>query len=288
MNILVTGSNGQLAREIRSLSKEYKDNFFFTKRQELDITQKKDIRDFIEKNSIDLIINSSAYTAVDRAEKEKEVANLVNSIGVQNLAEIAKAKSIVLIHISTDYVFDGKNYKPYIETDTPNPQNIYGQTKLKGEEAFRRVGTEGIIIRTSWVYSEYSNNFVKSMLRLKKRGELNIIFDQIGTPTYAKDLARVILEIIDRDFKKLKSLKGEIYHFSNEGVASWFDFAKAIFELKNINIKLNPILTKEYPTPAKRPLYSVLNKSKIKRDFNLKIPYWRDSLKSCLKRLRDE
>lgn len=283
MNILVTGSKGQLGSEIIDLSKEYNYNFYFTDKEELDITKKEKIENFVNDKNINLIINCAAYTAVDKAESEKELADLVNHKAVEYLAEVCMKKDIALIHISTDYVFDGKNYRPYVESDKVNPQGIYGLTKLRGEEAFKDSKAKGIIIRTSWVYSSYGKNFVKTMLNLAKtRDSLDVIFDQIGTPTYAKDLAKAILEIIDNHLEKIKEKKAEIYHFSNEGVCSWYDFAKAIFEIKNINIEVNPIETKDYPTPAIRPHYSVLNKSKIKNEFNIKIPYWRESLKKML------
>ena len=287
MNILVTGSNGQLGSEIRELSLKYPYNFFFTDVKELDITNKEDIKKYVNDKDIDLIINCAAYTAVDKAEEEKEKADLKNHKAVKFLADIAKEKNILLIHISTDYVFDGKNYRPYVEEDKVNPQNIYGLTKLKGEEVFKASGANGIIIRTSWVYSYYGHNFVKTMLRLKDRGELGVVFDQVGTPTYAKDLAFTILEIIDKNLEKVKNKNAEIYHYSNEGVISWYDFAKAIFDIENIDIKVNPIESKEYPIPAKRPYYSVLNKNKIKKEFNTEIPYWRESLKECLQRINN-
>ncbi len=287
MNILVTGSNGQLGSEIRELSLKYPYNFFFTDVKELDITNKEDIKKYVNEKDIDLIINCAAYTAVDKAEEEKEKADLINHKAVKFLADIAKEKNILLIHISTDYVFDGKNYRPFVEEDKVNPQNIYGLTKLKGEDAFKASGANGIIIRTSWVYSYYGHNFVKTMLRLKDRGELGVVFDQVGTPTYAKDLAFTILEIIDKNLEKVKNKNAEIYHYSNEGVISWYDFAKAIFDIENIDIKVNPIESKEYPTPAKRPYYSVLNKNKIKKEFNIDIPYWRESLKECLQRINN-
>ena len=290
MNILVTGSKGQLGSELRYLiNQKYSlgNKFFFTDKDKLDITKKEDIEKFVKENNIDLIINCAAYTAVDKAEDEKELADLINHKAVEYLADISKKNNIVLIHISTDYVFDGKNYKPYKEDDKTNPEGIYGLTKLKGEEAFINSGVRGIIIRTSWVYSTFGHNFVKTMLKLKDRKELGVVFDQVGTPTYARDLAEVILEIIDKNSNKLKNYKAEIFHFSNEGVCSWYDFAKAIFELKEIDIKVNPIVTKDYPTPAKRPHYSVLNKSKIKKEFNIEIPYWKESLEKCLKDINE-
>ncbi len=287
MNILITGAKGQLGSEITVLSKDYSFHFYFTDKEELDIANKEKLKHFINENKIDLIVNCAAYTAVDKAEEEKELADLINHKAVKYLADISKQKDIPLIHISTDYVFDGKNYRPYEEDDKTNPQSVYGITKLKGEEAFIKSQAKGIIIRTSWVYSSFGANFVKTMLRLKDKKELNVVFDQVGTPTYARDLAKAILEIINRNFEKLKSFKAEIFHFSNEGVCSWYDFAKAIFEIKGIDIKINPIETKDYPTPAKRPHYSVLNKSKIKKEFCIKIPYWKESLKECLKEINE-
>jgi dTDP-4-dehydrorhamnose reductase len=287
MNILVTGSNGQLGSELRELSSNYPYNFFFTDVNDLDISKETDIKKYVNEKDIDLIINCAAYTAVDKAGEEKEKADLVNHKAVKYLANTIKEKSIPLIHISTDYVFDGKNYKPYVEDDKVNPQNVYGVTKLKGEEAFKASEANGIIIRTSWVYSSYGHNFVKTMLKLKDRDELGVVYDQIGTPTYAKDLAHTILEIINKNLEKLKNKNAEIYHFSNEGVISWYDFAKAIFEIENIDIKVNPIESRDYPTPAIRPHYSVLNKNKIKNEFNITIPYWKESLKECLQRIKN-
>ncbi len=282
MNILVTGSNGQLGSEIRELSPNYSYNFFFTDVNDLDISKESEIKKYVNEKDIDLIINCAAYTAVDKAEEEKELADLINHKAVKYLADTAKEKNVPLIHISTDYVFDGKNYRPYVENDPVNPQGVYGLTKLKGEETFKNSGANGIIIRTSWVYSSYGHNFVKTMLRLKDRGELGVVFDQVGTPTYARDLAYTILEIINKNLQKIKNKKAEIYHYSNEGVISWYDFAKAIFEIENIDIKVKPIESKEYPTPAIRPHYSVLNKKKIKNEFKIEIPYWRESLKRML------
>ncbi|MEA1955621.1 MAG: dTDP-4-dehydrorhamnose reductase, partial [Campylobacterota bacterium] len=278
-NILVTGSNGQLGSEIKELSSKYSHNFFFTNRENLDITNKNKILKFIDENSINSIINCAAYTAVDKAENDKSNANYINNIAVKSLAELAKEKDIKLIHISTDYVFDGTNFKPYNETDKTNPNGIYGSTKLNGEISLQTINPKNsIIIRTSWVYSSFGNNFVKTMLHLgKEKDELNVIFDQVGTPTYAKDLAKLILDIIP----KLKNENTEIYNYSNEGVLSWYDFAKEIMKMAKINCKVNPIETKNYPTPAKRPYFSLLNKNKIKNDFNITIPYWKDSLDKC-------
>jgi len=289
MNVLITGAKGQLGSELKMLDDQFKMlNYrcFFTDKDNLDITDSNKVKDFIEKNEINIIINTAAYTAVDKAEEDRGLAELINYKAVENLAKLSKEKDIFLIHISTDYVFNGKNYRPYVEEDKTDPINYYGFTKLKGEEAIKKINPKSVIIRTSWVFSSFGKNFVKTMLNLANtKKELNIIFDQIGTPTYAKDLAIVILEIIKQ---KEKIKNSEIYHYSNEGVCSWYDFAKAIFEIKGINIKVNPIESKDYPTPAKRPFYSVLNKSKIKKEFNIKIPYWKESLKKCLERLDNE
>ena len=282
-NILVTGSMGQLGSEIKELSSNYNYNFFFTTRDDIDITSKDSIKEFCQTNSINVIINCAAYTAVDKAQSDIENADLVNRKAVKKLSIIAKELNIKLIHISTDYVFDGKNFKPYVEEFQTNPQSVYGKTKLDGENEIRDINPlNSIIIRTSWVYSYYGNNFVKTMLRLgKEKEELGVIFDQVGTPTYAKDLAITILDIIPQ----IENSKVEIYNYSNEGVLSWYDFAKEIMKMAKLNCKINPIETYQYPTPAKRPHFSLLNKSKIKSKFNLEIPYWKDGLDDCLKRL---
>jgi dTDP-4-dehydrorhamnose reductase len=217
---------------------------------------------------------------VDKAESQKELADKINHLAVKYLAQISKEQNIKLIHVSTDYVFDGTNFRPYIETDATNPQGVYGQTKLDGEKALQTINPKNsIIIRTSWVYSSFGANFVKTMLRLGKEKEsLGVIFDQVGTPTYARDLAKTILEIIP----KIQNSKLEIYNYSNEGVLSWYDFAKEIMRMAKLDCTIHPIETKEYPTPAKRPHYSLLNKSKIKNDFDIIISYWKDSLDECL------
>ncbi|MCT7433162.1 dTDP-4-dehydrorhamnose reductase [Aliarcobacter cryaerophilus] len=282
-NILVTGSMGQLGSEIKELSSNYNYNFFFTTRDDIDITSKDSIKEFCQTNSINVIINCAAYTAVDKAQSDIENADLLNRKAVKKLSIVAKELNIKLIHISTDYVFDGKNFKPYVEEFQTNPQSVYGKTKLDGENEMRDINPlNSIIIRTSWVYSYYGNNFVKTMLRLgKEKEELGVIFDQIGTPTYAKDLAITILDIIPQ----IENSKVEIYNYSNEGVLSWYDFAKEIMKMAKIDCKINPIETYQYPTPAKRPHFSLLNKSKIKQKFNIEIPYWKDGLDDCLKRL---
>jgi dTDP-4-dehydrorhamnose reductase len=294
MNVLVTGSNGQLGSEIKELIqhstlKIENYDFYFTTSKDLNITDHQKVRKFVESNEIKIIINCAAYTAVDKAEDEKELANSINHLAVKNLAQISKEKNIKLIHISTDYVFDGTNFKPYTEDDVTNPQNIYAKTKLDGEKAILEYKLKNsIIIRTSWVYSSFGNNFVKTMLRLGKEKEsLGVIFDQVGTPTYAKDLAKAILEIIKHSKLNIQnsSTHTEIFNFSNEGVASWYDFAKEIMKMVKLDCKINPIETTEYPTPAKRPHYSLLNKAKIKFAFNIEIPFWKDGLDDCLKRL---
>ncbi|MCT7466333.1 dTDP-4-dehydrorhamnose reductase [Aliarcobacter cryaerophilus] len=282
-NILVTGSNGQVGSEIRELASKYSYNFFFTDRNNIDITSKDSIKEFCQTNSINVIINCAAYTAVDKAQSDIENADLVNRKAVKKLSIVAKELDIKLIHISTDYVFDGKNFKPYVEEYQTNPQSVYGKTKLDGENELININPlNSIIIRTSWVYSYYGNNFVKTMLRLgKEKEELGVIFDQVGTPTYAAHLAKTILDIVPQ----IENSKVEIYNYSNEGVLSWYDFAKEIMKMAKLNCKINPIETYQYPTPAKRPHFSLLNKSKIKLKFNLEIPYWKDGLDDCLKRL---
>ncbi|MCT7574653.1 dTDP-4-dehydrorhamnose reductase [Aliarcobacter butzleri] len=282
-NVLITGSNGQLGSEIKELSNLYSYNFFFTDKTNIDITSKDNVKDFCQTNNINVIINCAAYTAVDKAESDIENADLVNRKAVKKLALVSKELNIKLIHISTDYVFDGKSFKPYCEEFQTNPQSIYGKTKLDGENEMRDINPlNSIIIRTSWVYSYYGNNFVKTMLRLGKEKEsLGVIFDQVGTPTYAAHLAKIILDIIPN----IKNDKVEIYNYSNEGVLSWYDFAKEIMKMAKLNCKINPIETYQYPTPAKRPHFSLLNKKKIKSMFNIEIAYWKDGLDDCLRRL---
>ena len=280
-NILVTGSKGQVGSELQALADDYEYDFYFTDRDSLDITKKEQIKAFVNKNKIDIIINAAAYTAVDKAEEDEVNADRVNHLATRYLSEIAKEKNIKLIHISTDYVFDGKNYKPYNEDDATSPNGVYGATKLAGEKAMQAINPKNsIIIRTSWVYSSFGANFVKTMLRLgREKDQLGVIFDQVGTPTYAKDLAQAILDIIPN----IKNEKVEIYNHSNEGVLSWYDFAKEIMRMAKLDCRINPIETKEYPTPTVRPHYSLLNKAKIKKDFNITIPYWKDSLDECLR-----
>ncbi len=288
-NILVTGANGQVGSELQALvaNGHYKDvNFYFTDKESLDITDYNATKAFIEANSIDTIVNCAAYTAVDKAEEHPEEVYAINTKAVEYLAKLAKEYSIVLIHISTDYVFDGESHTPLDEDAPTNPQGVYAKSKKEAEEKILEINPKGaIIIRTSWVYSYFGNNFVKTMLRLgAERESLNVVWDQIGSPTYARDLAHTILEILKSQYDWNRT--PEIYHYSNEGVSSWYDFAKAIFDISSIECKLYPISTKEYPTPAKRPLYSVMKKDKIKKEFSLAIPYWRDSLKECLTLLK--
>lgn len=280
-NILVTGSDGQLGSELKFLSKNYPHyKFFFVDLSVLDITNHILVKNFIINNEINIIINCAAYTAVDLAENNKDLANSVNFLAVSNFAKISNQHNIKLIHISTDYVFDGNSCLPYIETDEVNPQTVYGNTKYLGEKSICEINPSNtIIIRTSWVYSSYGNNFVKTMLRLgKEKNELDVIYDQIGSPTYARDLARSILNIIP----KIKNKNVELFHYSNEGVCSWYDFSKSIFEFANIDIKVNPIESKLFSSVAKRPFFSLLNKGKIKSYYNLSIPHWRESLKNSI------
>ena len=284
-NILVTGANGQLGSELQALvaNENYSDRaFYFTDKDTLDITDFNALKTYIKQHSIDTIINCAAYTAVDKAEEHPEDVYAINTKAVEHLATLSKEYGIALIHISTDYVFDGKSHTPLTEEHPTNPQGIYAGSKKEAEDIIAKINPNGaIVIRTSWIYSHHGHNFVKTMLRLgQERDALSVVCDQIGTPTYARDLARVILKIFESDYKFSDDVK--IYHYSNEGNCSWYDFAQAIFEISNIDCKITPISTKEYPTPAKRPAYSVLSKDKIKEQFNLDIPYWRDSLKSCL------
>jgi dTDP-4-dehydrorhamnose reductase len=289
MNVLVTGSNGQLGSEIKKIAENYKaSKFFFKDLPDIDICNFNELQSFIVNNKINAVINCAAYTAVDKAEEDKELAQKINAEGVSNIVKALKKLNGKFIHISTDYVFNGNSYLPYLESDEVSPIGIYGNTKRDGELAVITSEIDAIVIRTSWLYSSYGNNFVKTMLRLgENRDELGVIFDQVGTPTYARDLAIVCLEILfNKTFDTISS-KGKLYHFSNEGVASWYDFAKAIMFYSNVTCNVKPIQTKEYPTPAKRPYFSVLNKTKIKNDFGITIPYWRDSLEECILKLNE-
>jgi len=283
-NILVTGSNGQLGNELRILATLLpKENFLFHDIETLDITNFEALDKFFKINEPSVIVNCAAYTAVDKAESEVEKAFLINDIAVENIAKIASKFSCKIIHISTDYVFDGSGNKPYEEGDSTNPISIYGKSKLAGEQHLIML-PNAIIIRTAWLYSTFGNNFVKTMIRLgKEKKEIKVVFDQFGSPTYAADLAQVIIEILK--LNNTGYFKPGIYHFSNEGACSWFDLAsEIIFECK-LNCRIVPIETHDYPTPAKRPAFSVFNKAKIKNTFNISIPWWKDSLKICLEKI---
>jgi len=281
MNILVTGSNGQLGNEIRKLAGQFNSyKFFFTDVAELDITNPDAVETYVNQNQVNCIINAAAYTAVDKAEEQPDVANLINGEAVGNLAIAAKAADALLVHVSTDYVFDGTAHQPIYESATPNPVSAYAVSKFLGEQELLQNAGKGVVVRTSWLYSEFGNNFVKSMIKYgRERDELNVVFDQVGTPTYAADLAVLILNLIP---EWIKLEKPEIFHFSNDGVASWYDFAVAIHEFAKVDCRVNAIETKDYPLLAQRPFYSLMSKDKIKKAYNLQLPHWRESLKKCV------
>lgn len=290
MTVLITGSNGQLGSEIRQLTHRYKFlKFIFKDLPELDICNFKLLNSFIHDNNIKVVINCAAYTAVDKAEEYSFLAKKVNSDGVNNIIKALQLVKGKLIHISTDYVFSGDHFLPYKESDSVSPVGVYGKTKRGGELAVINSKLDAIVIRTSWLYSSFGNNFVKTMINLgKEKKELGVVFDQVGTPTYAKDLATTCLDILrDKSLGEI-SAKGKIYHYSNEGVTSWYDFAKTVMELANLNCQVNPVHTKDYHSEVKRPHFSVLDKSKIKTDFDVNIPYWRDSLKVCISILKNK
>ena len=281
-NILITGANGQLGNEMRVLSAENPEYaYFFTDVAELDICDAKAVLDFVKVNQINVIVNCAAYTAVDKAEENVELCTNLNADAVGYLAKAAEANEAEFIQISTDYVFDGTAHIPYQETAPTCPNSVYGHTKLVGEQNALTFCTRSMVIRTAWLYSTFGNNFVKTMIRLgKERESLGVIFDQVGTPTYARDLARAIFAAIRQ------GVVPGVYHFSNEGVCSWYDFTKAIHRLAGIKTcSVKPLHTEEYPTPAKRPHYSVLDKTKIKNMYGIEIPYWEDSLKECINAL---
>ena len=287
MKILVTGADGQLGSEFRTLASEFSEfEYLFTDINDLDIAKWKALDDFFNKNKPDVVINCAAYTAVDIAEKDNSFAELLNTKAPSFMGNIAEKHNCKVIHISTDYVFDGTSCSPYTESDLVNPESIYGKTKLNGEIGLIKENSSAIIIRTSWLYSSFGTNFMKTMIRLsEERDKLKVVFDQVGTPTYARDLARSILMIISKTANGFVDWKPGIYHFSNEGVCSWYDFAKSILEAVDSNCEVVPIESVDYPTPAKRPPYSVLNKSKIKRIFGIKIPHWQDSLLQCVQEI---
>lgn len=283
MSILITGCRGQLGNEIQQLAADmpHDFNFIFTDKEELDITDRNAVYDFVERNGISVIVNCAAYTAVDKAESDEELCELLNHTAPGYLAEAIDSVGGSMIQVSTDYVFDGTKCTPYTEHDITNPQTVYGRTKLAGEEAVIRSCVGAMVIRTAWLYSTFGNNFVKTMIRLgKERESLGVVSDQVGTPTNARDLAQAIMTILK------KGIIPGVYHYSNEGTTSWYDFTKVIHRLAGIhNCQVKPIHTEDYPTPASRPHFSVLDKSKIKQTFDIEIPWWEDSLTSCIKDL---
>ncbi|MBR8535291.1 dTDP-4-dehydrorhamnose reductase [Carboxylicivirga sediminis] len=287
IQILVIGSEGQLGQEIQNRCASVKDSqFTFTSLETLDVTDSTKLTDTIRKQPYKYIINCTAYTAVDKAESETELAQAINADALKIIGQASASIKAKVLHVSTDYVFNGTNYKPYTEDDDTCPASVYGKTKLDGEQNLIQYNPDSIVLRTSWLYSTYGNNFVKTMIRLgQERDELNVIFDQIGTPTYAGDLADTILHIIRCDLEESIAFQPGIYHYSNEGVASWYDFTLAIHQQLGITCEISPIESKDYPTPAPRPHYSVLNKTKIKDIYQLNIPYWKDSLNKCLNQL---
>lgn len=287
MNILITGCNGQLGNEMQLQEKLHAEHTYYnTDVKELDITDQEAIDEFVDCHEIDCIVNCAAYTAVDKAESNKELCTALNTVAPAYLAAAVERRGGSMIQISTDYVFDGTKHTPYVETDTPAPNSVYGSTKLAGELGVQKMCKRTMIIRTAWLYSTFGNNFVKTMIRLgREKQELGVIFDQIGTPTYARDLAVAIMAAITN------GIVPGVYHFSNEGVISWYDFTKAIHRTAGItSCHVRPLHTAEYPTPANRPAYSVLDKTKIKQTYGIEIPYWEESLRECICALesRDE
>lgn len=290
--ILVTGGNGQVGSEFRFLAASFPQfQFLFTDSQDLDITNQQCVNDYFAANNIDFCVNCAAHTAVDKAESEVALSHKINVEGVVNLAKACAAHAATLIHLSTDYVYHSlAQNRPFVETDEVSPKGVYAKTKLIGENEAIKYCEKTIIVRTSWVYSTFGHNFVKTMLRLAKdRSELNVVIDQIGTPTYARDLAQAIANMIEKiatdavDNQLLRG--GVIFNYSNEGVTSWYDFAQAIFDERGLSVRVNPILTSAYPTPAQRPPFSLMDKTKFKNTFNITIPHWRDALRRCLAEL---
>lgn len=282
MKILITGANGQLGTELHEiLEREFPGQTLYTDVQELDLTNAKVVDSYVANNEITHIVNCAAYTAVDRAEEEKMLCAAVNTDAVKNLAMAADANGAKIIHISTDYVFDGTNHRPYRESDKVNPISQYGTTKRKGETLLLALAPQAIIIRTAWLYSAHGNNFVKTMLRLAdSQPEIKVVCDQIGTPTFARDLARAVVKVLQSH----QWVPG-IYHFTDEGAASWYDFAKAIFRIAGKDVKVTPIPTEDYPTPASRPSYSILDRTRIKATYGIEIPHWEEALADCLRQL---
>lgn len=283
--ILVTGASGQLAQEIQRIENSYDNEFFFADKSVLDILETQAVENFINANSIDAIINCAAYTNVDKAEDEQSLADAVNYIAVKNLAQISLKHNIKLLHVSTDYVFDGKNFQPYTEEDVTNPQTVYGKSKQDGEKAILDLQVpNSAIIRTSWLYSSFGNNFVKTIIRLAKdKDELNVVADQVGSPTYAHELANTLVKLLH----SLTCKDTQIYHFANQGICSWYDFAHKIVHTCKLDCNIKAIESKEYPTKAKRPYFSVLNTGKIRADMNIDIPHWEESLLVCLKKMKE-
>jgi len=298
MRILVTGKNGQVGRSIQKIvntetkidNNQSPNDFIFVGREELNLSSESSISHYFDNNKFDIIINCAAYTQVDRAEQEVELASQINHLAVKHLASIANKQQARLIHISTDYVFDGESIKPYLETDTPNPINAYGRTKLAGEKALQTLmPMNALVIRASWLYSEYDNNFVSTMLKLgREQDELRVVSDQMGSPTYASDLADAILEIIKH--KKFRDVgqTTQIYHYSGEGEISWHEFAKEIFKIEKIECEVNPVTSQQYPTPAKRPRNTLMKKDKIVKVFNIKISNWKSSLNTFMAILKQK
>ena len=284
MTILVTGANGQLGNEMRNVSKSSSDHYIFTDVAELDITNIEAIRKIVRDEQVGVIVNCAAYTNVDKAEDDQAMADLINHKAVENLASVAKEANALLVHVSTDYVFGGNQYNiPICEEASTNPLGVYGVTKLHGEEAILRSGCEYLIFRTAWLYSPYGNNFVKTMRRLtSEKDSLKVVFDQVGTPTFAADLASIIFKVLS---ERLYTKHQGIYHFSNEGVISWYDFAQEICALSGNTCDIQPCHSHEFPSKVTRPSYSVLDKTKVKSDFGITIPYWRDSLVRCINQL---
>lgn len=285
MNILITGANGQLGNEMRLLSQETSDQaYFFTDVAELDITKLTEVNTFVRKNNIHIIVNCAAYTNVDKAEDDVELCDLINNKAVENLAIVAKDNDCTLIHISTDYVFSGKGNLPCTEDQPTSPLGIYGKTKLAGEDAIRKIDCKHLIFRTAWLYSEFGNNFVKTMIRLTtEKDSLKVVFDQVGSPTYAGDLAKLIFTIIEKGL--YKQYQG-LYHFSNEGVCSWYDFAQEISVIAMTDCDIQPCHSDEFPSKVTRPTFSVLDKTKVKKDFQFEIPYWKVSLAKCINKIK--
>ena len=284
--VLVTGANGQLGNSIRLLAENHPGyNFLFTDVDTLDITNPAAVRGMIKDNQVDFVLNCAAYTAVEKAEEDEALCRRINAFAVGVLGKAAHEAGAKMIHVSTDYVFSGTSYRPYVETDVTCPVSAYGRTKLAGEEILQEVCPDAVIIRTAWLYSPFGNNFVKTMQRLtSERETLNVVFDQVGTPTYAGDLAALIYKIIENNFLNRQG----IYHYSNEGVCSWYDFAKEICALSGNCCDIQPCHSDEFPSKVKRPHFSVLDKTKVKKTFGITVPYWKDSLVKCIEELKQK